>query len=64
VLVVRLFRPFPVAEFLDGAARHRRRIAVLDRTKEPGAPGEPLHEDVVHVLADRGDDRARDASPT
>jgi pyruvate-ferredoxin/flavodoxin oxidoreductase len=51
MLVIRLFRPFPVAEFLAAVPDTATRIAVLDRTKEPGAPGEPLHEDVVQTLA-------------
>jgi hypothetical protein len=42
------------------AARHRARIAVLDRTKEPGATGEPLFQDVVTVLADAVMTGARD----
>ena len=51
MLVVRLFRPFPTAAFLAAMPETATRIAVLDRTKEPGAPGEPLHEDVVQTLA-------------
>ncbi|MTV24939.1 pyruvate:ferredoxin (flavodoxin) oxidoreductase [Nitriliruptoraceae bacterium ZYF776] len=51
VLVVRLFRPFPAAALLAALPPTAERIAVLDRTKEPGAPAEPLFEDVVHALA-------------
>ena len=51
VLIVRLFRPFPTAEVLAALPETATRIAVLDRTKEPGAPGEPLHEDLVQTLA-------------
>ena len=52
VLKVRLFRPFSVAALRRRAARRRvRAIAVLDRTKEPGAVGEPLYLDVVAALA-------------
>jgi pyruvate-ferredoxin/flavodoxin oxidoreductase len=54
VLTVRLFRPFPVDEFLAALPASTRRIAVLDRTKEPGAVGEPLFQDVVTTLADGG----------
>jgi pyruvate-ferredoxin/flavodoxin oxidoreductase len=50
-LVVRLFRPFPAAELLQALPSSVRRIAVLDRTKEPGANGEPLYQDVVTALA-------------
>ncbi len=49
-LVVRLFRPFPVEAFLDAMPASVERVAVLDRTKEPGAAGEPLFEDVVAAL--------------
>jgi len=52
VLKVRLFRPFPAAAFLAALPRTARAIAVLDRTKEPGAPGEPLYLDVVTTLAE------------
>ncbi|WP_068427098.1 pyruvate:ferredoxin (flavodoxin) oxidoreductase [Piscicoccus intestinalis] len=55
VAVVRLYRPFPTGELLDALPTTVRRIAVLDRTKEPGAPAEPLHQDVVLALtADPG----------
>ncbi len=43
---VRLFRPFSAKAFLDAIPRSVRAIAVLDRTKEPGAIGEPLYLDV------------------
>ena len=50
VLLVRLYRPFAVETFLASLPNTVRRIAVLDRTKEPGAPGEPLYLDVVAAL--------------
>ncbi|HEY7509257.1 MAG TPA: pyruvate:ferredoxin (flavodoxin) oxidoreductase, partial [Vicinamibacteria bacterium] len=50
VLKVRLFRPFSVGDFLAAVPRSAKAIAVLDRTKEPGAPGEPLYLDVVAAL--------------
>lgn len=43
---VHLFRPFSVSHFLSAIPKTVKRIAVLDRTKEPGAPGEPLYLDV------------------
>jgi pyruvate-ferredoxin/flavodoxin oxidoreductase len=52
VVNVRLFRPFPVSSFLAALPTTAQRIAVLDRTKEPGAPGEPLLQDVAGVLAE------------
>ena len=52
VLKVRLFRPFPSVQLLAALPRTVRAIAVLDRTKEPGASGEPLYQDVVTTLAE------------
>ena len=46
-----LYRPFPVDAFLAALPASVRSVAVLDRTKEPGAPMEPLHADVIGVLA-------------
>ena len=62
-LVVRLFRPFPVAAFLAALPDTATRIAVLDRTKEPGATGEPLLQDVVTVLAEQVSTGVRDDLP-
>ncbi len=47
---VRLYRPFSVEHFLHALPGSVRRITVLDRTKEPGASGEPLYLDVVAAL--------------
>ncbi len=49
---VRLFRPFPAAEFLAAMPVSVEGIAVLDRCKEPGAQGEPLYQEVVTALAE------------
>ena len=54
VLKVRLFRPFSVADFVAALPPTARAVAVLDRTKEPGALGEPLYLDVVAALAEAG----------
>ena len=51
---IRLFRPFPVDELLAAIPATATHIAVLDRTKEPGAVGEPLFQDVVTALAEHG----------
>jgi pyruvate-ferredoxin/flavodoxin oxidoreductase len=51
VIQVRLYRPFPVSYLLAALPASVRRVAVLDRTKEPGAVGEPLFQDVVTALA-------------
>ena len=56
VLVVRLFRPFSVGHFLDAIPFSVKSIAVLDRTKEPGAIGEPLYQDVVTAFSERRTD--------
>jgi pyruvate-ferredoxin/flavodoxin oxidoreductase len=50
VLAVRLYRPFSLEHFLAALPGSTRAIAVLDRTKEPGALGEPLYMDVVTGL--------------
>jgi pyruvate-ferredoxin/flavodoxin oxidoreductase len=47
---VRLFRPFPIDRLIDALPSSVRTIGVLDRTKEPGAVGEPLYQDVVTAL--------------
>ena len=52
VAQVRLYRPFPARELLDALPASVRRVAVLDRTKEPGSSGEPLFLDVVTALAE------------
>jgi len=55
LLKVRLYRPFDAGAFLSALPASTRRIAVLDRTKEPGAPAEPLHLDVVAALTEAED---------
>jgi len=52
VVKVRLYRPFSVNAFLAALPPTARRIAVLDRTKEPGAVGDPHYLDVVTTLAE------------
>jgi len=47
---VRLFRPFSVEHFAAALPKTVKRIAVLDRTKEPGSAGEPLYQDVITAL--------------
>ncbi|MDD3237313.1 MAG: pyruvate:ferredoxin (flavodoxin) oxidoreductase [Candidatus Gastranaerophilales bacterium] len=47
---VRLYRPFDVKRFLEALPASAKRVTVLDRTKEPGAIGEPLYLDVVAAL--------------
>ncbi len=52
VLKVRLYRPFSAKHFIESLPKTVEKIAVLDRTKEPGAFGEPLYLDVVSVISD------------
>ncbi len=50
VVNVRLFRPFPTEAFLKVLPASVKKIAVLDRTKEPGGAGEPLYQDVITAI--------------
>ncbi|MCX6155308.1 MAG: pyruvate:ferredoxin (flavodoxin) oxidoreductase [Candidatus Kapabacteria bacterium] len=50
IIKVRLFRPFDVKRFVEIFPATTKAIAVLDRTKEPGAIGEPLYQDVINAL--------------
>jgi pyruvate-ferredoxin/flavodoxin oxidoreductase len=52
VLKVRLYRPFSIPHFIAAIPPTVKHIAVLDRTKEPGAAGEPLYQDVVTALVE------------
>jgi pyruvate-ferredoxin/flavodoxin oxidoreductase len=54
LLKVRLYRPFDSAAFSRALPSSVKTVAVLDRTKEPGSPGEPLYLDVVNALAETG----------
>ncbi len=51
---VRLFRPFSIKHFVDVLPETVKKIAVMDRTKEPGSIGEPLYQDVVTALYEAG----------
>ncbi len=53
VVKVRLFRPFSAEHFLAALPPTVEAIAVLDRTKEPGSPGEPLYMDVTTAISER-----------
>ena len=54
LLKVRLYRPFRADKFLAAIPETAKKIAVLDRTKEPGAQGDPLYLDVVTAFANAG----------
>jgi pyruvate-ferredoxin/flavodoxin oxidoreductase len=55
VINVRLFRPFSVEHFMQAMPATVKTIAVLDRTKEPGAAGEPLYTDIITALKEGAD---------
>ncbi len=55
LLNVRLYRPFSAEAFVGALPKTVKQIAVLDRTKEPGATGEPLYLDVVSAMAQTWD---------
>ena len=50
VIRVRLYRPFSAEHFLKALPKSVKSIAVMDRTKEPGAAGDPLYLDVINAL--------------
>ena len=62
-IVVRLYRPFCFEAMLNALPRTAKRIAVLDRTKEPGSNGEPLYQDVMTALAQALINGSIDAMP-
>ncbi|MBG7610421.1 MAG: pyruvate:ferredoxin (flavodoxin) oxidoreductase [Anaerolineae bacterium] len=52
VLVVHLYRPFSIKHFIEALPSTVKVIATLDRTKEPGATGEPLYQDIVTSVSE------------
>ncbi len=54
LLKVRLFRPFPVETFVAALPASAKSLAILERTKEPGATGEPMYCDVITALVEMG----------
>ena len=55
MIVVRLFQPFPAAQLMAALPKTVKTIAVLDRTKEPGAVGEPMYQAIVTALSEAMD---------
>lgn len=53
IIKVRLYRPFSLDSFINAIPKSVKSIAVLDRTKEPGALGEPLYLDVVNAISEK-----------
>ncbi|GLH73674.1 pyruvate-flavodoxin oxidoreductase [Geothrix limicola] len=56
VLKVRLFRPFAIEEFVRALPATVKKIAVMDRCKEPGSPADPMHLDVIAALREGRED--------
>ncbi len=54
MVTVHLYRPFSIEHFIDAIPTTAKSVAVLDRTKEPGATGEPLYLDAVAAFAENG----------
>ncbi len=54
MLTVHLYRPFSIDHFVDALPASVKSLAVLDRTKEPGATGDPLYLDAVAAFAEKG----------
>ena len=63
VVQIRLFRPFPAKALAAALPATVRRVAVLDRTKEPGSMGEPLYLDTVAALSEAAAKGARQVMP-
>ncbi|MGZ6681871.1 MAG: pyruvate:ferredoxin (flavodoxin) oxidoreductase [Solirubrobacteraceae bacterium] len=63
VAQLRLYRPFPARELAQALPATVRRVAVLDRTKEPGSLGEPLFLDVLAALSESHADGERELLP-
>jgi pyruvate-ferredoxin/flavodoxin oxidoreductase len=64
VAQLRLYRPFPAQALTQALPASARRIAVLDRTKEPGSLGEPLFLDVLTALSESHADGERELMPS
>ena len=56
VILIRLFKPFSIDAFVKVLPKTVQKIAVLDRTKEPGSVGDPLYLDIVTALVESGRD--------
>jgi pyruvate-ferredoxin/flavodoxin oxidoreductase len=63
VVLLRLYRPFPARELAQALPQTVRRVAVLDRTKEPGSQGEPLFLDVLAALSEAHETGEREQMP-
>jgi pyruvate-ferredoxin/flavodoxin oxidoreductase len=63
LVIVRLFRPFDMKAMVNAMPATVKRITVLDRTKEPGAPGEPLYLDVRAAVGEAIETSSRKKHP-
>ncbi len=52
IIKIRLYRPFSIKDFVSVLPKTTKKIAVLDRSKEPGAPGDPTYLDVITALSE------------
>ncbi|GHU32889.1 hypothetical protein FACS1894166_07150 [Bacilli bacterium] len=59
LIKVRLYRPFNMQAFAEAIPASVKNISVMDRCKEPGAPGEPLYLDVVNALNETGNNKIK-----
>ncbi|MEZ5044448.1 MAG: pyruvate:ferredoxin (flavodoxin) oxidoreductase [Saprospiraceae bacterium] len=64
VIQVRLYRPFSMEHLLQALPISVKKIAVLDRTKEPGATGEPLYQDILVSLSEAFHQKKRTSMPS
>lgn len=64
VVQVRLYRPFSMDHLLKALPNTVKKIAVLDRTKEPGATGEPLYQDILVSLSEAFNQKKRASMPS
>ena len=63
IVQVHLFRPFSAGDLLEAIPITAAAVAVLDRTKEPGATGEPLYQDVITTFAEAVASHRREFMP-
>lgn len=59
IIKIRLFRPFPKQDLINALPKTCKGLAILDRTKEPGAAGEPLYTEVATTLLEQGENLTR-----
>jgi len=63
VLKVRLYRPFSIKHFVNALPKSTKKLTILERVKEPGAPGDPLYLDVITALREAREDGTTTLDP-